>query len=71
MSTLGDVRLVFLASEDSPTPSQKQKEPEGRTGLVFANPAADVDRWNEFVALNVEFEAPELPSDGVRSTRWP
>lgn len=30
---------------------------EGRTGLVFAIPAADVDRWNEFVARNVEFEA--------------
>ena len=32
---------------------------EGRTGLVFAIPAADVDRWNEFVAMNVEFEAPD------------
>jgi uncharacterized membrane protein len=32
---------------------------EGRTGLVFAIPAADVDRWNDFVALNVEFEAPD------------
>ncbi len=31
----------------------------GRTGLVFAIPAADVDRWNEFVAMNVEFEAPD------------
>jgi uncharacterized membrane protein len=31
---------------------------EGRTGLVFAIPAADVGRWNEFVGLNVEFEAP-------------
>jgi uncharacterized membrane protein len=32
---------------------------EGRTGLVFAIPAADVDRWNVFVAHNVEFEAPD------------
>ncbi len=32
---------------------------EGRTGLVFAIPSADVDRWNEFVAMNVEFEAPD------------
>jgi uncharacterized membrane protein len=32
---------------------------EGRTGLVFAIPAADIDRWNEFVAMNVEFEAPD------------
>jgi uncharacterized membrane protein len=32
---------------------------EGRTGLVFAIPAAAVDRWNEFVGLNVEFEAPD------------
>lgn len=32
---------------------------EGRTGLVFAIPAADVDRWNEFVAGAVEFEAPD------------
>lgn len=32
---------------------------EGRTGLVFAIPAAEVDRWNEFVSINVEFEAPD------------
>jgi uncharacterized membrane protein len=32
---------------------------DGRTGLVFAIPAADVDAWHDFVSRTVEFEAPD------------